>query len=130
MVDFKIDLEDLGIKEVLAEKILAQLSDESREDIVAKAVEFIIKPDKKSYRYGNGSPIEDSFFRAVEEVLKEIVQDKVSKDETIREKLEELVTEGFAKALDGDPDTENSRENLVEKIGKCLFQNLFKTNNY
>ena len=106
---FKLEVTNEQVKSFVAEAILQQLDDVTKQEMITSALKHLLAtPEKRNHWDKNiPSPLEEAYNRAVSIAAKDIVGELVRgefKDQieaVVREALEKVFTEGREKMVDG-----------------------------
>ena len=111
----ELGLEQEQLKGIVSEAILRSLDDQKRDALVQQALQYLLTPQESGYSYGRKkTPLEEAFEFAIRSVAGEVVSDHLEQDAQVKERLNGLVAEAFAKAL------ENDRERITDRLADAI----------
>lgn len=110
----KIELGPEQVKEFVQAAIMDSISAESRDAIVAKAVESLITPRESTYGFRkNSTPLQEAFDGAVQSAARQIVQERLEVDTVMQKAILDVVSPVLAEIAKGTWD------GLPERIGEA-----------
>lgn len=115
MADFNLKLDENSLKQLAAESILAQLSDENRQDILKQAVSYLLTP-KESRGYGSSgkTPLQESFETEIGRLSMHVAAEVLGEMPEVKEKLKTMMVEAVERAF------EQNRETTVGRLADAL----------
>ena len=94
----ELKLDDGALRQIAGAAILTALDQGTRDKLVQGALENLMKPnDSNSYPYDRLSVLERAFHSAIADVAREIIDAEVKKDETVKERVKQLVADAWLK---------------------------------
>lgn len=111
MAELKLVLEGEALREAMTQSILGLLTPEMRQQMIAQAIEAILKPSTNSWNRGK-SPLEEAFIAAVNDVTRMVAKEAVAADTELLHQLTMLLKTAQEKLLSSDP--EKMGERLAE----------------
>lgn len=122
--DIKLDEED--IKKLVAEGVLAQLSEESKNTLIKEALAFLLNGPNETDAYGRPvtriAPITQAFQIAAQRVANDVVEELLTQNSEFQSSVRKMVTDTLHKAMgDEDDDYDYDFEQIVlESLVKAL----------
>lgn len=111
-----LDLNDEQLKAVISGAIVAHLSPESREKLIADAVKAAMVPDQ----YDKKTPLMRAFAYSVEQIASHLVTEKLENNAEFRQRLDSMIEDAIKKSLDTD------REKIVGQMASAITSWLTK----
>lgn len=108
-----LSLSDSQLKEVVAAAIVAQLTPENREKLIAEAIKNLISPDSSKFS-GGTSPLQEAFKYAIQATARELIEKRLAEDDTVKTALNAIITDALKAVLT------TNREKAVEKMADSL----------
>lgn len=122
MSDFKLNIDADQIKGMVAEGILAQLTDELRADILKQAVAHVLAPPARGQHnyYGTQeTPLQAAFNQAASLAVRDVVRDMTLNDTEFQDRIRAAVSETVLAATATDFD-------LEQMVSKALADTLLE----
>jgi hypothetical protein len=110
MPDLKLEINDDQLNVALQTAILKAVDDVGREQILKHALNHLTTP-KETYRGKATTPLMDIITDAATQVARQIMNERIEKDEEFVKQVEQLYSQAFQRCFG----TEN-REKLLEKM--------------
>lgn len=120
MTGTQLNLDPETVRSIAAAAIFDQMNEETRENVLKQAVEFLLTPkkgDRFTYDVGK-TPLQSAFDQALAQVAREVVQEKIGNDPRVKAKIEELLGPIVMGAVEGE--AANHEYGLSEQIGKAV----------
>jgi hypothetical protein len=97
-MDLKIDSETM--RTVVAEAIVAKLDEQSRVDLIQKAVAKMLTPEQRGYSSSpTKSPLEEAFAGAVRQLTVDVTKEYIENHPEIKVQIRSVMVEGIEKLL-------------------------------
>jgi hypothetical protein len=113
----RVDLPEELIKKVAAEAILTAINQEQRDTLIRNAVAYLLTPDDKGYGRRE-SPITSAFNDGIRAVASRLAVEMFEKDETVKNRINELLTEALEKMMG------ENRAKTVDRIASALTEGM------
>ncbi len=119
MVELSLDGD--ALKVVAAQAILDQLTPEKKEDLIRQSVINLITPEASRSRGGYGqatsTALQDAFDRAVAEIAREVLKEKLTEDTEDMKKIRSVISDGIMQAFDeGWAETSHAIAGAVRRV--------------
>lgn len=118
----KIDLDDPKLKAIVAEAVMASISQDARDAMVVAAITHLITPPPKNNNYYGSqqqpSPLQDAFNRFAEIECRTVLKEQLQTDPVIKAKLSELTQKVITKVLSDDTLVDALARSIVNAIEK------------
>ena len=117
-MDAKIELSEKDLEAALQAALLVQISEIGRENIIAQAIDYLIRPNDQ---YGKKeAPLMRAFYQAAEHVVSEVIREELKEpDSRFRQKIKEFVVEGVEEWLDASVKDQHG-SGLSSKIAAAI----------
>lgn len=115
----KLDINDLDIQQAVKAAVLAQITDEARERLVAGAIEYLLKePDVRSgYATVKGlSPLQQAVNRAIEQFANELVQQEFKARDDFQGAVRAQLGEAVEKIVAGEWNIAEAFATALQKV--------------
>lgn len=121
-MEIKMDPEML--KDVVSAAILKSLDDTKRDALIESAIKYLLTPQGGGVYSKSESPLQRAFNTAVHQVAIQIAKDTFEKDESVKTKIQALLTEAFSKVMG------ENREKTVSTIADAIVKGLSSDSRY
>lgn len=92
MATLNLTLDPESLREATSQAILGVLTPEMKASLIRQAIDAIIKPVTNSYgSTARKSSLEEAFEIAVNRIVREVAEEMVQQDESLRSKIRELL---------------------------------------
>lgn len=95
MAELRIDMQSPAVQEAIQSALLAQLSEDAREAMIADALKHLVTQPKGSYGSSLSSPLEEAFRQAVGNFARGVVQEMMTTNPEWQERIRDKVVETF-----------------------------------
>ncbi len=110
MTQFNVKLDEQEMKNLVAESVLMQLSEESRAALIKDALAFVLSGPSEKDAFGRlttqPAPITLAFHRAAEQAVNAIVKDLLAQNAEFQTTLRNMISDTMQQAMDNDYDFE------------------------
>jgi len=122
MSEFKLNIDEKQIKDLVAEGLLAQLTEELRADILKQAVAYLLTPptgDRYNVYGSRETPLQAAFNQAANAAVRDIVTEMTLEDGEFQQKIRNAVGETVLAATRDEWDLQ---EAVAQGVGQALMQ--------
>lgn len=116
-LNLEIKLSDTQMESMFSQALMASLTNEVREALIAQALRYLVAPSTHGYSTGP-SPIQQAFNQAVIKVAYEIAESTFRDDTKAVERVRDLVQEAVDQALS------ERRPELVSNLAAAIAKGL------
>jgi ethanolamine ammonia-lyase small subunit len=117
MSEIRISLDPVALREATTQAIMGILTPEVKAQVIQEAIRSVLAPSTNGWDKGK-SPLTLAFEGAVHKVAREVIEEQVVKDESIRARLSELLSQAKDKLLKLD------QEDLGKKIADAFVASI------
>lgn len=117
----ELSLKDIDMKELVSKAIFDSLDEKKKEDLLKTALQNVLAPN--SSLYSRNSALQDAFNEAVRIKSREILLDKLEKDEGFKNEVNRLIADVMDKVFN------KRREEVIDKMVEG-FMYVYTKQNY